>query len=205
MEPSLGTVHSPPDTRERILLAACEVIAQRSFRGAGLASILQAAGVPKGSFYHHFRSKDDLGVAVVERAAEQCAESARPILADRYRPALVRLRALFAAYREQCRAGGWMRGCLISKMALEAGDLNEAVREAVRRAYDQWAACLAGLLREAQEEGAVGPGHVPEQLAHLLVSLWEGTVIRARAERSLAPIDAAITFFFDSGFLRPRT
>lgn len=192
------------DTRERILAAAIEAIALKSFNGCGLSEILQAAGVPKGSFYHYFRSKEDLGIAVVERARDEAAEVVDPIVGDRRRPALERMRGIFAAYRDEIAQGGLMHGCVIGKMALEAADLSEPVRAAVKQAYDQWGSILARLIREAQAENAVDVRLDPEQTANLLVNLWEGTLIRARIDRSLAPVDAAIAYVFDRGFLGGR-
>ena len=192
------------DTRERILEAACEVIAKKSFAGAGLNEILALANVPKGSFYHYFKSKEDMGAAVVDRAVAECTAETAPIVEDRRLTGFARLRAIFDAYRESCREHGLMEGCLISKLALEASDLGEVVHAAVRHAYGQWTGLLARLIREGQADGSITATQTPEPLAGILVSLWEGTVIRARVERNLAPIDATFDYCFgDNGVLLP--
>ena len=67
------------DTRERILDASCQAIISKSFNGAGLNEILQNAGVPKGSFYHHFKSKEDLGIAVIEKSTAEHMERLKEV------------------------------------------------------------------------------------------------------------------------------
>ncbi len=186
------------DTRERILAAGAEVIGKKGFNGAGLAEILQAAGVPKGSFYHYFGSKEDFGVALIERARDEYLLSLRPILADRKRPAVERLRAVFTETREECAATGPTVECLIPKLALETGNLSEPVHAAVRCAYQLWNALLAQVIREGQAAGEISRRHDPDRLAGVLVMLWEGAAVRMQIDRSIQPLDDFLVFVFDT-------
>ncbi|MGH7150883.1 MAG: TetR family transcriptional regulator C-terminal domain-containing protein [Planctomycetota bacterium] len=190
-------------TRERILEAGAEAIAAKSFEGCGLAEILQRAGVPKGSFYHYFGSKEDFGVALIEKAAEEFLGMLRPIVGDRRRSPVKRLRAIFEKGREECAANGAARQCLIPKLALETSQLSEPVRAAVQFAYDQWAALLARVIREAQAAGEIGRKQDPVRLANVLVMLWEGATIRMQIDDSLKPVEDFLAFVFDS-LLRPE-
>ncbi len=190
-------------TRDRILEAGAQAIAAKSFEGCGLAEILQRAGVPKGSFYHYFGSKEDFGVALIEKAAEEFLEMLRPIVGDRRRSPVKRLRAIFEKGREECAANGAARQCLIPKLALETSQLSEPVHAAVKFAYDQWAALLARVIREAQAAGEIGRRHDAVRLANVLVMLWEGATIRMQIDRSLRPVDDFLAFVFDS-LLRPE-
>ena len=185
-------------TRERLLEIGAQAIAEKSFNSCGLAEILQRAGVPKGSFYHYFESKEHFGVALIEKASAQYVELLRPILGDRRRSPLERLRAVFELSRAECLANGAARQCLIPKLALETSQLSETVHSAVKCAYDQWSALLAGVIREAQAAGEVGRAHEPERLANVLVMLWEGATIRMQIDRSLQPVDDFLAFVFDS-------
>ena len=190
-------------TRERILETGAQAIAEKSFNSCGLAEILRRAGVPKGSFYHYFTSKEDFGVALIEKASEEFVELLRPILGDRRRSPLQRLRAVFELSREECLANGAARQCLIPKLALETSQLSEPVHAAVKCAYDQWTALLARAIREAQTAGEIGRTQEPERLANVLVMLWEGATIRMQIDRSLQPVDDFLSFVFDS-LLRPE-
>jgi TetR/AcrR family transcriptional repressor of nem operon len=144
-------------TRERLLEVGAEAIAEKSFNSCGLAEILRRAGVPKGSFYHYFGSKEDFGVALIDKAIAEYVEFLRPILSDRRRSPLQRLRAVFEHSRDECRANGGARQCLIPRLALETGQLSEPVHAAVKSAYDQWSALLARAIREPFRPQGVSP------------------------------------------------
>jgi len=201
----LGSAGSPRsalgaelDTRERLLIAGAEVIGQKGFNGAGLTEILQVAGVPKGSFYHHFGSKEEFGVALIERARDEHLEELRPIVGDRRRSAVDRLRAVFEQTRAECAASGPTVECLIPKLALETSNLSETVHAAVRCAYQQWNALLAQVIREGQATGEIARKHDADRLAGVLVMLWEGATVRMQIDRSVQPLDDFLTFVFDS-------
>ncbi len=185
-------------TREKLLEVGAQAIAEKSFNGCGLAEILSRAGVPKGSFYHYFGSKEDFGVAVIEMQIAQYMELLRPILSDRRRSPLARLRQVFEMSREECHANGAARQCLIPRLALETAQLSETVHAAVKCAYDQWSSVLAQVIREAQSSGEIGRSHDPDRLANVLVMLWEGATIRMQIDRSLQPVDDFLAFVFDS-------
>ncbi len=186
------------DTRDRILEAGAQAISESSFNACGLAEILQRANVPKGSFYHYFESKEDFGVALIEKASQEYVELLQPIVSDRKKSPLQRLRAIFELGREECLANGAARQCLVPKLALETTQLGAAVHAAVKCAYDQWAALLSKVIREGQASGEIGKDHAPERLASMLVMLWEGATIRMQIDRSLQPVDDCISFVFDS-------
>ncbi len=185
-------------TRSRLLEVGAELIAQKSFSACGLAEILKAAGVPKGSFYHYFNSKEDFGVALIEKESAEHFERLRPILGDRRSSPLARLRSVFDQGREDCLAHGPERRCLIPKLALETAQLSPTVQAAVKCAYDQWTALLAGVIREGQSAGEIAPSQDPERLAKALVMFWEGATLRMQIDRSLQPVDDLIAFVFGS-------
>ena len=88
MTPPSKTARPKPqdlDTRARLLEIGAQAIAEKSFNSCGLAEILARAGVPKGSFYHYFSSKEDFGVALVEKASAEYVDWLRPIIGDRKR------------------------------------------------------------------------------------------------------------------------
>src|SRR5262245_2915855 len=185
-------------TRERILEVGAKAISDKSFNSCGLSEILSLAKVPKGSFYHYFQSKEDFGVALIEKASEEFVEILRPILTDRKRSPLQRLRGVFELFREECVANGAARRCLVPKLALETSQLSEPVHAAVKCAYDQWCAMLARVLREAQAAGELAKKKDPDLLASLLVMFWEGATIRMQIERGLKPLDDFFAFVFDT-------
>jgi TetR/AcrR family transcriptional repressor of nem operon len=196
--PARDGVAREADTRERILAAGAQVIGEKGFNGAGLSEILQVAGVPKGSFYHYFGSKEDFGVALIERARDEYLDTLKPIVGDRRRSALERLRAVFEQTREECAANGPSVECIIAKLALETSNLSEPVHAAVRCVYQQWNALLAQVIREGQAAGEIAASHDPDRLAGILVMMWEGAAVRMQIDRSIQPLDDFLAFVFDS-------
>jgi TetR/AcrR family transcriptional regulator, transcriptional repressor for nem operon len=200
----MNPVAKESGTRERLLEVGAQAIAEKSFSACGLAEILERAGVPKGSFYHYFKSKEDFGIALIEKEASTFLDELRPIIGDRKRTPLARLRAIFERLRDECLAKGAARECLIPKMALETAQLSEPVQAAIQAAYEQWRALLAQVIREAQAAGEVGRGLDAERLANMLVMLWEGATIRSQIDRSSQPVEDFLSFAFQS-LLSPRS
>lgn len=186
------------DTRERLLAAGAELFGKKGFNGSGLTEVLQHAGVPKGSFYHYFSSKEEFGVAVIDRARDEHLEEVKPLLSDRRMTPLERLRTMFTRAREECHANGPSVQCLIPKLALETANLSEPVHAAVKCAYQQWSALLAQVIREGQNTGEIDRRHDADRLANVLVMLWEGAVIRMQIDRTVTPLDDFQAFVFDT-------
>jgi TetR/AcrR family transcriptional repressor of nem operon len=193
-----------PDTRERLLAAGAELFGKKGFNGCGLAEVLNHAGVPKGSFYHYFASKEEFGVALIERARDEHLEAMKPMLGDRRMTPVQRLRAIFEHARAECAASGTTAECLIPKVALETASLSESVHAAVKCAYQQWSALLAQVVREGQAAGEIDRKHDPDRLGNVLVMLWEGAAIRMQIDRNIAPLDDFQAFAFDTLLARPQ-
>lgn len=196
------TLPRDTDTRERLLAAGASLFSQKGFNGTGLNEVLQAAGVPKGSFYHYFGSKEEFGVALIERARDAHLAELRPLLSDRKMSPLTRLRTMFEQARTECAETGPTVECLICKLALECAVLSEPVHAAVKCAYQQWCAMLAQVIREGQAAGEIDRKHDADRLANVLVMLWEGAAIRMQIDRNITPLDDFQSFVFDTLFGR---
>ncbi len=192
------------DTRDRLLTAGAELFGKKGFNGCGIAEVLQSAGVPKGSFYHYFASKEEFGVALIERARDEHLAEVKPLLSDRRMTPVQRLRKMFAEARAECAANGPTVECLIPKLALETASLSEPVHAAVRCCYQQWSALLAQVIREGQNAGEIDRKHDADRLANVLVMLWEGAAIRMQIDRSIAALDDFQAFVFDTLLGEPR-
>lgn len=183
------------DVRDKLLSAGLEILHARGFNATGVQDITDAAGVPKGSFYNHFGSKDELGAAVVARYAELASAHRGSLLGRSGRP-LARLRSYFKALNERGPATGFARGCLLGNFATELSAQSPAIRAAVAEVFAQWRAAVAEVIAEGQRAGEIGRETPAIALAGCLIDAWEGAVIRARVEKSSAPLTAflAVTF-----------
>jgi TetR/AcrR family transcriptional repressor of nem operon len=176
-------------TKDRIIEAGSSAMSAKSFNGCGLKEILDDADVPKGSFYHYFKSKEDLGVAVIEESAERHAECIRRHLGNRQLSPLKRVIGMFQEMRDHYVENGPMRECVIAKLALEVAQLSEPMRLAIKYAYDNWSAMIARALTEAKAAGEIAEDQDPEELADLLVNSWEGCTLRMQIDRNTEALD----------------
>jgi TetR/AcrR family transcriptional repressor of nem operon len=168
-----------PNVREKLVGAALDQFHRIGFNGSSVEDITSLAGVPKGSFYNHFKRKEDLAVEVIDRYAG-AAPSAH--LAKSEIPALKRLKQYFSLLGQDFVASGYKRGCLLGNFSAELSDHVAPVQSKLGSVFSGWVSNVAAVIREGQEAGEIESKMKPEQLAGFLVSAWEGTLLRARAE-----------------------
>ncbi|MCP3168378.1 TetR/AcrR family transcriptional regulator [Myxococcus qinghaiensis] len=182
--------------REKLLAAGLETLRTQGFNGCGVQDITDAAGVPKGSFYNHFDSKEALGAAVVDQYM-RASSADLALLRDTSLTPLRRLRAYFAAQVESLVAGRFECGCLLANFAAELADHSPLIRERVAASFTEWSLRLEEVLLEAQEAGEVAKDVSPGMLATFMLGAWEGAVLRSRVEKGRAPLDAFLRLAFD--------
>jgi TetR/AcrR family transcriptional repressor of nem operon len=170
------------NAREQILTAARSLIELRGYTALGTAEICKAAGVPKGSFYYFFESKEALALAVLEEHwATQRGEWTR-ILGGDAEP-LQRLRQLFEETEAGQRAGqqncGTVSGCMFGNLTLEMSNQTEAIRERLQQIFDAQVGMVEEVVLEAQERGEVAVSGTHEA-ARSVVAQLEGQVLFAK-------------------------
>ncbi|MGW1212722.1 TetR/AcrR family transcriptional regulator [Streptomyces sp. NPDC002499] len=174
------------DAREKILGAARTLIEGRGYSALGVAEICKAAGVPKGSFYYFFESKEALALAVVdEHWAGQRRDWTR-ILGGDGEP-LGRLRQLFeeteAGQRAVQQGCGTVSGCLFGNLTLELSNRTEPVRERLQEIFDVQVDMVEAVVAEARDRGEVAVTD-PHQAARAVVAQLEGQVMFAKLYNS---------------------
>lgn len=170
-----------PNHKQTVLDAGLAAFHRRGYHATGVQEIVSAAGVPKGSFYSHFESKDALGLAALARYSEDRAE-ARAVLQDASLPGLERLDRHFAAlgYSED--------GCLLGNFTAELAQI-DAFREELSRLWRQWTDALCRCLTDGQRDGSVRTDVPAMELARTVLALWEGAVLSAKIERGPEPLN----------------
>ena len=188
-----GAKHHILDCGERL-------IASKGFVGVGLAEILGVAGVPKGSFYHYFNSKERFGEELLLRYMDRYMDRLDALLTSDGTPARARLMRYWSYWNAtQCgiTAGGCdepQRGakCLIVKLSAEVADMSEAMRLTLRDGTDRVVQRIAQCLGEAREDGSVPSTLVPDATALTLYELWLGASLLAKLRRDGSPFDHAL-------------
>ncbi|MET7853433.1 TetR/AcrR family transcriptional regulator [Streptomyces avermitilis] len=170
------------NAREKILAAAQSLIELRGYSALGTAEICKVAGVPKGSFYYFFESKEALALAVLdEHWATQRREWTR-ILSGDAEP-LQRLRQLFEETEAGQRAGqqscGTVSGCMFGNLTLEMSNQTEAIRERLQQIFDAQVDMVEEVISGAQERGEVAVSDTHEA-ARSVVAQLEGQVLFAK-------------------------
>ena len=185
------------DIRAHILACGGRIIHHKGFAATGLQEILAAAGVPKGSFYFYFKSKDEFGLALVDHFQSLFAAHLRPILNDESLPPLTRLARFFLWFRDHFAGEGYIKGCPIGNLTQELGDTNPAFREKLNTALENLIAGVAKQLRQARERGELRRQLDPEATARFIVSAWQGALVRMKAAAGPEPLDNFQTMVFE--------
>ncbi|MHC2070209.1 TetR/AcrR family transcriptional regulator [Bremerella sp. T1] len=184
------------ETKSEIIEAGRKAMIAKSYNGVGLNEILTEAGVPKGSFYHFFKSKEELGVAVIESSVTENTEKLREALTDAKLSPLKRLEEYFIWARDDINSRELRQECLICKLALELSSLSEPLRDAVRHGWDEWRLIMTECLREAQAAGEIASEHDPESLAEFIIYSFEGAMIRVQVDNHIRPVNQFLHFVF---------
>ncbi|WP_030179838.1 TetR/AcrR family transcriptional regulator [Streptomyces sp. NRRL S-813] len=183
------------DAKEKILTAARSLIELRGYSALGVAEICKTAGVPKGSFYYFFESKEALALAVIdEHWAAERSEWTR-ILKDDAEP-LQRLRQLFEATQATQQAGqdscGTISGCMFGNLSLEMSNQTEAVRERLQEIFEAQVEMVEAVITEARARGEVTVADT-RTAAQSVVAQLEGQVLFAKLYNNTSPLNALWT------------
>lgn len=181
--------------REKLVEAALELFHTKGFNACGVLDITNAAGVPKGSFYNHFKSKELLGLEVLDFYVK-CVRF--DVLHDKSKSPLQRLRLNFEEFADIHVGWRFERGCLMGNFGSEMSTQSPVIRKALKNVFNGWCDLIATVLREAQAQGEIAAKRDPDRMARFLVNSWEGAIIRAKVTRTRAPLDDFFAISFDS-------
>ncbi|MCA9786932.1 MAG: TetR family transcriptional regulator C-terminal domain-containing protein [Calditrichaeota bacterium] len=185
------------ETKQLLLEQGMAMLLRQGYHALGIAAVLEATNIPKGSFYHHFKSKEDFGLQVIDRYMMDVHAGLDHCLGDRSRTPLLRVRFFFESTEEKYRSDGWL-GCLLGGLGQELSGVNDAFRLKVEECFCEIARRITGTLREAIAGGELPPTTDAAKMAELLVNCWEGAALRTRMRRDPAPLREMLDFYFRS-------
>jgi TetR/AcrR family transcriptional repressor of nem operon len=177
-------------TREAVLKAATRLMHVRGYQNTSLDDVLRESGVGKGNFYHHFRSKEDLGYAILdqivavflERTLEPCFSSAET-------PRLTQISCFLDRVLEAQRLRKCVGGCAMGNLASELSDVHEGFRARLASVFTAWRERLTVALREAQERGEMVTACDPESVGHFLVAGLEGAILLSKVSKDITVME----------------
>lgn len=183
------------DVKLHILHTGQQLIACKGFAGVGLTEMLTTAGVPKGSFYYYFESKEKYGTALLEHYFDTYLERLETLLGSTHAPsgsAHTRLMNYWASWLEVQSGDNVAEQCLVVKLTAEVCDLSEIMRASLREGTERIVSRLAACIEAGQAEGSIGRGREPRQAALTLYQLWLGASLLTKARRDRSALECAL-------------
>jgi TetR/AcrR family transcriptional regulator, transcriptional repressor for nem operon len=171
-----------PNVREQLMEAGLRTLHTQGFNGCAVQDITQAAGVPKGSFYNHFESKEALAMAALELFWMN-GTARRALLSDVTIEPVERLRRHFQMLSAALARIHYERGCMIGNFSSEMAR-NTQFRERLTKMYSDWSLALESCIEDVKAAGQLKVQLPPKTLAAFLVNSWEGAVLRSKVELS---------------------
>jgi TetR/AcrR family transcriptional regulator, transcriptional repressor for nem operon len=175
-------------TRERLIQSGIQTIHASGYGGTSVQSIVEAADVPKGSFYNFFPSKEAFAAEVIDAYSSRGQERLRSFLMNQAFAPRARLEAYFDDRIEAFRTAQYVRGCLMGNFSAEAADQSPLIRDRLTKHFGAWCELLETCIAGAQNQGEISAQFSASLLAKFLLNSWEGALLRMRAEKSDTPL-----------------
>lgn len=182
------------DTRHSILAAGQQIMAHKGWTAVGLTEILKSAGVPKGSFYHFFESKDAFGEAMMTRYFIDYLAEMDALFAQQSRSAADRLMEYWEGWRATQSLEDCQGRCLAVKLGAEVADLSEPIRLALAEGTAEIVARIEKMIVAGTTDGSLAVHNTdPHTTAQNLYDLWLGASVMAKIHRSPVSMDNALS------------
>jgi TetR/AcrR family transcriptional repressor of nem operon len=185
------------DTRKEIIRAGMAIIARHGFNSTGIEAILKQAGVPKGSFYHYFSSKQEFGLQVLDHFASGIDRIFTSMLSDESLSPLTRFRKCVESLVLRFEDNNCSIGCLVANLGQELADQNEEFRLRLAGIFRSWMLHFERCLRDARGAGEIPDESSPALLAEVFISGFEGALLVSKVVKSSAPLRNFIDLYFE--------
>ena len=190
-------------TKQRLIDAGLRMLLEQGYNSLGIQALLDATHTPRGSFYHHFRDKEDFALQVLDAYMTGVHAGLDECLGDQSRPPLARIRRFFELTQESFQQEGYL-GCLMGGLGQELSGVSEVFRSKIDWCLSSIAERLATCLSEAKQRGEIPETCDVQELSNLLVNCWEGAALRSRLRRHPAPLTAMLDFCIASIAAAPQ-
>ena len=180
-------------TREILIEAATHLIHLKGYQNTSVDDVLNAAGVGKGNFYYYFKSKEDLGYAILDRVIDAFLERGlEPCFTDPATSRLTQVRCFLGRVRDAQHERNCVGGCVFGNLAAELSDVHEGFRARLTGLFTRWRARLTQALDEAQQRGEVTEACRPDAVGHFLVASLEGAILLTKLTKDITVMDRCV-------------
>ena len=180
-------------TRDQILDAATRLIHLQGYHCTSLDDVLGESGVGKGNFYYHFKSKEELGYAIIDRLIRGFLDrTLEPAFAGSDRDPVLQIHGFLDRVLDNLRQRDCVGGCPLGNLASEFSDVHEGFRKRLAEIFVQWRATLASALRRSQTAGRLSTDCNPEGVAYFLVAALEGAILMSKVTKDIAVMEQCV-------------
>jgi TetR/AcrR family transcriptional regulator, transcriptional repressor for nem operon len=180
-------------TRETIIVGATRLMHVHGYHATSLDDVLRETGVGKGNFYHYFKSKEDLGYAILDRIVKSFLErTLEPCFSDAGVRPLGQIRCFLARVLETQRERNCVGGCPLGNLASELSDVHEGFRTRLAVVFSAWRERLTTALAQAQARGDVGPECQPATVSQFLVASLEGAILMTKLTKDISVMEQCV-------------
>ena len=180
-------------TRDQILNAASRLIHVQGYQSTSLDDVLRESGVGKGNFYYYFKSKEDLGYAIIDRIRRAFVERGLgPAFGDTDADPVGQLHGFFDRVLDSQRQRNCVGGCAIGNLACELSDVHEGFRQQLAGIFDVYRDHLAEAIRRGQQSGRLRPDADAVRVAQFLVGALEGAILLGKVTRDITVIERCV-------------
>ena len=189
----IGKVRDGRQTREAVLEAAARLMHLKGYQATSLDDVLRESGVGKGNFYYHFKSKEDLGYAILDQVITSFIErTLEPCFSDPDAPRLTQIRCFLDRVLTAQRERNCVGGCALGNLASELSDVHEGFRARLSSVFSAWRERLTRVLAEAQAQGDVRGDCRPAAVAQFLVASLEGAILLTKLTKDIAVMERCV-------------
>ena len=181
------------NTRQHILDTGLRIFAGKGFTSVGLNELLKTAGVPKGSFYHYFESKEQYGQALLEDYFARYVADLDELLSGEAVSGHERLMRYWQRWLDRQCDDCTEQKCLVVKLSAEVADLSDAMRLTLRDGTDRIVARIARTIADGVADGSL-PALGAQASAQTLYQLWLGASLLGKLHRNSQALDNAMRF-----------
>ena len=178
------------DKKDHLLDSGLEVMKSQGYNGTSVKDIVEAAGVPKGSFYNYFESKEVFAIEALEKTALEGFKQAQVELTLSQNPPLERLAAFFTSNTDNACDGKFKVGCFLGNMCQEMADSSEDIRLKIKYLLRQHTLLIESVLKQAQADGEISNSTDTSVMAEFIFNAWQGSLMRMKASKCREPLDA---------------
>jgi TetR/AcrR family transcriptional repressor of nem operon len=186
------------NVKNNLIEKGAEIIYIRGFNNTGINDILKAAGVPKGSFYHYFKDKEDFGVQLVDYFLLRFLANADTYLSQPSLSWVQSLKTFFHDFLVFFESNDFKGGCPIANFSLEMSDLNEAIRKKLEEAFGKMNDKIVAFLEKARANGELPDSLDLGKISNFILNSWEGALLRIKVSKDSTPMSFFESYVFDN-------